>query len=128
MHTEDTTSETDIPTSQGFEYPPQVFTDPTHTTITPHTESEDMVKQETKFLGRYCEYCHKSGETHCWCFSSDWEDELLNVVDPNSNPSVEAIPSPTANKPPVGWSEIRCTIVKGKRPSKTPITNNRSQY
>ena len=120
MHTEDTNSETDIPTDQEFEYPPQVFSDPTHTAVTTHTKSEDMVKQETKFLGRYCEYCHKGGETHCCCFSSDWEDGLLNVNDPNTKPSIETIPFPTANKPPVGWSEFRCTIIREKDQTRPP--------
>ena len=31
VHTEDNTSETDIPTGKGFGYPPQIFTDPTYT-------------------------------------------------------------------------------------------------
>ena len=118
MHTEDTTFEADIPTGQRFGYPPQVFTDPTHTVVMTHTESEDAVKQETKFLGRYCKYCHKCGET--WCFSSNWEDELLNVDNPNSNSSVETIPSPTANRPPVGWSKIRCTIIRKKDQTRPP--------
>ena len=110
VHTEDNTSETDIPTGQGFGYPPQIFTDPTYTVTMTCTESEEVVKQETKSLGRYCEYCNRCGETHCWCFSSNWE-EGLNVDDPNSNPSVEMIPSPSVRRTPVGWSKIRCTII-----------------
>ena len=31
VQTEDSTFETDIPTGQGFGYPPQIFTDPTYT-------------------------------------------------------------------------------------------------
>ena len=112
VQTEDNTAKTDIPTGQGFWYPPQIFTDPTYTVVMTHTEAEDMVKQETNFLGRYCEYCDECGETCCWCFSSDWEDELLNLDNPNSNPSVEMIPSPTVSRPPVGWSEIRHTIIR----------------
>ena len=57
-----------------------------------HTDSEGEIKHETNFLGRYCEYCNRSGETHYWCFTSDWE-EGLDVNNPN--PSVEILPSPT---------------------------------
>ena len=34
MQTEDDGSETDIPTGQGFRYPPQLFTDPTYAATT----------------------------------------------------------------------------------------------
>ena len=98
VHTEDNTSETDIPTGQGFGYPPQIFTNPTCTVAMTHTDLEGDVKYGTNFLGRYCEYCNRCGETHRWCFSSDWE-EGLNVHTPNSNPSIEMIPSPTVRKP-----------------------------
>ena len=71
--TEDNASETDIPTGQGFRYPPQIFTNPIYTTTITHTESEGEVKQERTFLGKYCEFCDRCNETHCWCNSSDWE-------------------------------------------------------
>ena len=58
VHTEDNTSEADIPTGQGFGYPPQIFTDPTYTLAMTHTDLEGWVKQGTNFLGRYCEYCN----------------------------------------------------------------------
>ena len=56
VHTEDNTSETEIPTGQGFGYPPQIFTDPTYTVAMTHTDLEEEVKYGTNFLGRYCEY------------------------------------------------------------------------
>ena len=70
MQTEDNTSETDIPTGQGFGYPPQIFTNPTYMAAVTHTESE--VEQKGKFLGKYCNFCNKCGKTHCWCNSSNW--------------------------------------------------------
>ena len=42
---------TDVPTGQGFGYPPQIFTNPTYAATITHTESEGEVKQERKFLG-----------------------------------------------------------------------------
>ena len=53
MQTEDDASETDVPTVQGFGYPPQIFTDPTYTTTVTHTESEGEVEQKRIFLGKY---------------------------------------------------------------------------
>ena len=40
MQTKGNTSETDVPTGQGFRYPPQVFTNPMYTVIAPQTEEE----------------------------------------------------------------------------------------
>ena len=71
MQTEDNTSETNVPVDQGFRYPPQVFTDPMYAVTMPHMEEEGETEQESKFLGKYCEFCDKCGETHCWCNSSD---------------------------------------------------------
>ena len=36
VDTEDNTFETDIPTGQGFRYPPQIFTNPTYTVAMTH--------------------------------------------------------------------------------------------
>ena len=83
--TEDSASETDIPTGQGFKYPPPIFTD---------------------------EFCAKCNETHCWSNSSNWEEELINVDNSNSNPSIERIPSPTVRKTPVGWSTFRHRVIR----------------
>ena len=110
--TEDDACETDIPTGQRFGYPPQIFTNPTYTATITHTESEGEVKQERKFLGKYCEFCDKCNETHCWCNSSNLEEGLINVDDPKSNPSIEKIPSPTVKKPPVGWSTFRHRVIR----------------
>ena len=71
VHTYDNTSETDMPTGQEFGYPPLIFTDPNHTAVMTYTDLEGEVKLETNFLGSFCEYCNGSGETCCWCFSSD---------------------------------------------------------
>ena len=110
--TENNTSGTDIPIGQGFRYPPPIFTDFTHITTTTHTESEGEVKQVRKFLEKYCEFCAKCNETHCWCNSANWEEELINVNDSNSNPSIERIPSPTVRKTPVGWSTFRHRVIR----------------
>ena len=93
--TEDDASETDVPTGQGFGYPPKIFTNPTYTVTMTHTELEGEVEQKRKFLGKYSKFCDRCSETHCCCDSSNWEEGLINVDDPNSNPCIEKIPSPT---------------------------------
>ena len=80
VRTEDNTSETDILTGQGSGYPPQIFTDSTYTAAMTHTDSEGEVKHGTNILDRYCEYCNRCGETHCWCFSSNWEEGLNDPI------------------------------------------------
>ena len=123
VQTEDNASETDVPRGQGFRYPPQIFTDPTYAMAVTHTGSEGEVAQERNFLGRYCEFCDRCGKTHCWCFSSNWKEGLFNLDDPNSNPSIEKIPSPTVKKPPVGWSEFRNRIIREAEETRPPITS-----
>ena len=90
-----TISETDVPVGQGLRYPLQIFTDPEYAAVVPHTEEEEVQSGNGKFLGMYCEFYKKCGETYCWCNSSDWEEGLLNVEKPNANPSIEKTPSPT---------------------------------
>ena len=87
--TEDDASETDVPTGQGFRYPPKIFTDPTYTATMTHIESKGEVEQKRKFLGKYCKFCDRCSKTHCWCNSSNWEEGLINVDDPSCNPSIE---------------------------------------
>ena len=112
MQAEDNTSETDVPTGQGFRYPPQIFTDPTYAAAIPQMEEEKESEPERKFLGKYCKFCDRCGESHCWCNSSDWAEELLNTKQPDSTPSLEKTPSLIVRKPPMGWAEYRCRIVK----------------
>ena len=117
VHTDDNTSETDMPTGQEFRYPPLIFTDPTHTAVMTHTDLEGEVKHGTNFLGSYCEYCDRSRETCCWCFSSDLEEGLDAN---NPNPSVEISPSPTIRKPPTGWSKSRHKVIKATDTTRPP--------
>ena len=118
MPTEDNASQTDIPTDQGFSYPPQIFTNPTHMTTMTHMESEGEMEQERKFLGRCYEFCDRSNESHCWCISSDWEEGLTNVNDTSF--SIEKILSPTVRKPTVGWSTFRCRVIREAEHARPP--------
>ena len=65
-HAEDNaTSEIDVPVGQGLRYPAQVFTDPKYTAVVTQTEEEEEQAGNNKFLGRYCEFCNKCGESYC---------------------------------------------------------------
>ena len=118
--TEDETSETNIPTGQGFRHPPQIFIDPTFTPTVIHTESEEEVNQKRNFLGRYCTFCDMCSKTHCCCNSSNWEEGLINISHHNSNPSIQRFPSPTVRKPPVGWSMFRQRIIREAEQARPP--------
>ena len=111
MQTKDNTFETDVPAGQGFRYPPQVFKDPTYAAAMPHMEEEGEAEQESKFLGKYCEFCNRCGKSHCWCNSSDGEEGMLGIERSGSNPSIEKTPSPT---------------VRNSRTSKASITGRRA--
>ena len=87
MQTKDNTLETDVPVGQGLRYPPQIITDPRYVATVPLMEEEEQ-PGKSKFLGRYVEFCDKCGKTYCWCNSSNWEEGLLNVEKPSSNPSI----------------------------------------
>ena len=90
-------------------------TSETDAAVVPHMEEEEEQAGGSKFLGRYCEFCDKCGETYYWCNSSDWEEGLLNVEKPNSNPSIEKTPSPTVRKPPTGWAAQRHRVIMEAR-------------
>ena len=118
---DNTNSETDVPVGQGLGYPLQVFTDPEFAADIPHTEEEEEVYND-KFIGNYCETCAQCGETRCWCNSSDWGEQLVDVENPNANPTLEnKTPSPkSVRKPPAGWPEFRRRTI-----SKAMQENNR---
>ena len=90
----------------------QVFTDTEFAVNVPHMEEEE-VNNDT-FIGNYCETCVKCGETQCWCSSSNWGEELIDVENPNTNPTLEnKMPSPeTFRKTPAGRAEYRRRTVK----------------
>ena len=105
-HDDNTTSETDIPVGQGLRYPPQVFTDPKFAAEVPHTKEEEEVNN--KFIGNYHKTCDKCSETRCWCNSSDWGEELIDIDNSTTNPTLEKTPShKNGRKPPAGWVEHR---------------------
>ena len=82
-----------MPVREDLGYPLQVFTDPEFAANVSHTEEEEVNNNvegnRNKFIGSYCETCEKCGETRCWSNSSNWGEELVDVENPNANPTLE---------------------------------------
>ena len=83
-------------------------------------EEEGKAEQERKFLGKYCKFCDRCGESHCWFNSSDWEEGMLDMERSKFNPSIEKTPSPIVTKYPMGWATYRHRIVKKAEKARPP--------
>ena len=119
MCSHDNTSETEAPVGQGLGYPLQVFTDHEFVATVPHTEDEEV---NNKFIGNYCETCDICGETRCWCNSSDWGEELIDIENSTTNPTLEKTPSPEkGRKPPAGWVEHRRRAIQAVKENNRKI-------
>ena len=75
-----TNSEMDIQDGEGFSFAPKICTNPEFATTFPLTGWEDNQIELTNknFIGEYCSECVKKYD-RCWCFKSNWEDELIEV-------------------------------------------------
>ena len=121
-HEDNTMMETDVQVGQGLRNPPQVFTDPEFAATVPQMEEEDGEEvSKNKFIGNYCDTCDKYGETSCWCNTSDWGEELVDIDNSNTNPTLEKTPSPTVRKPPAGWVEHRHRTVQAAKENRQNI-------
>ena len=92
-------------------------------------EDEEVEEVNNKFIGNYCETCDKNGETRCWCNSSDWGEDLIDIDNFTTNPTLEKTPSPeNGRKPPAGWVEHRRRTIQATKENKRNILieNSRS--
>ena len=107
-----TNSETDIQDGEGFSYAPKIYTNPEFAVTIPLSESEDNQVELTNkhFIGEYCSECVKK-YNRCWCYRSDWEDELIEVEMPNIQRKLNVTVVPI-RQPPPGWVEYRRHITK----------------
>ena len=76
------------------------------------TKSEDNEVELTNknFIGKYWSECVKKYE-RCWCFKSNWEDELIEVETPNTQIKLNVAAVPI-RQPPLGWVEYKRCVTK----------------
>ena len=71
-----------IPTGNGFNYPPLIFTDPEHAANIPDSDIECVTEgpQISSHVGNYCEDCVTKWP-RCICKpESDWDDDQNYIV------------------------------------------------
>ena len=107
-----TNSEMDIQDGTDFSYAPKIFTNLEFATTIPLTKLEDNQEALTNknFIGEYCSECVKKYE-RCWCFKSNWGDELIEVETPNIQKELNVTVVPI-RQPLPGWVEYRRCIIK----------------
>ena len=117
-----TSSETDIQMGKGFAYPPEIYTNPEFASTVPLTDTDsdevgvDIINPN--FIGEFCsEYIKKYNR--CWCFKSDWEDDLVEVETPrvlirtkSDKPQQLTVTVMSKRQPPPGWAEFRRHVTK----------------
>ena len=102
---------------EGFSYPLQVFTDPEFAATVPHIEEEEV--NNDKLIGNYCKTCDKNGKTRCCCNSSDWGEELIDIKNSTTNPTLEKTPSlENGRKSPAGWVEHKRRTIQAAQENK----------
>ena len=47
------------------------------------TGNDDVVITNPNFIGEFCKECVKK-YTRCWCYKSDWEEDLIDVEAPKA--------------------------------------------
>ena len=104
-------SETNIQTGKGFMYPPEIFTNPEFAKTMPlmDTDNDEVEVTNSNFIGEFCGECIKK-YNRCWCFKSDWEEDLIEVETPKApinNSQHLTITVMPKRQPPPGWAEFR---------------------
>ena len=104
--------ETDIQTGKGFAYPPEIHTNLEFAkTITlPDTDNDDVEITNPNFIGEFCKQCVKK-YNRCWCYKSDWEEDLIDVEAPKaltklSNSQKLTVTMLPKRQPPPGWVDL----------------------
>ena len=117
-----TSSETDIQMGKGFAYHPEIFTNPEFAKTVPLTDTySDEIGVEVSnpnFIGDFCSECIKM-YNRCWCFKSDWEDDLVEAETPrvltktkSNKPQQLIMTVMPKRQPSPGWAEFRRCVTK----------------
>ena len=114
-------SETDIQTGKGFAYPPEIFTNPelAKTISLTDTNNDEVEVTNPNFVGEFWEECVKK-YNRCWCFKSDWEEDLIEVETPKAptnKPNSQHLTMTVMPKrqPPPSWVEFRRQVTKNNK-------------
>ena len=120
-------SEADIQTGKGFTYPPEIYTNPEFAkTITlTDTDNDDVEITILNFIGEFCKECVKK-YNRCWCYKSDWEEDLIDVETPKAptnTPKSQHLTMTVMPKrqPCPGWVEFRKQATKNNSNDNDPI-------
>ena len=111
-------SETNLQTGKGFTYSPEIYTNLEFAkTITLTDTNNDNVEiTNPNFIGEFCKECLKK-YNRCWCYKSDWEEDLIDVEAPKTptqsndpqNLTMTVLPK---RQPPPGWVEFGKQVTK----------------
>ena len=106
-------SETDIQMGTSFTYPPEIFINSefAKTVTLTDTDNDEGEVTNPNFIGEFCKECVKKYNI-CWCFKSDWKEDLIDVGTPKaltkpSNSQQLTMPVMPKVQPPPGWAEFR---------------------
>ena len=121
VKSETSNSETGVQMGKGFAHPPEIFTNPEFTKTIPltDTDSEEVEVTNPNFIGEFCSECIKK-YNRCWCFKSDWKDNLIEVETPRvlttktkiNNSQQLTVTVMPKRQPPPGWAEFRRHVTK----------------
>ena len=81
-------------------------------------DNDEVKVTNRNFIGEFCKECVKK-YNRCWCFKSDWEEDLINVETPKaltkpSNSQQLTMTVMPKRQPPPGWAEFRKQVMKKK--------------
>ena len=104
---------------KGFTYPTEICTNPEFAKTVPltHMDSDGVEVTKSNFIGEFCKECIKK-YNRCWCFKSDWEEDLIHVETPRlltTKPKQSQQLNMTVmpkRQPPPGWTEFRRCVTK----------------
>ena len=123
-------SETDIQMGKGFAYPLEIFTNPEFAKTVPFTDMDckeiEVEVTNPNFMGEFCSECIKK-YNRCWCFKSDWEDDLIDIETHRVSTKTKAnisqqltVTVMPKRQPTPGWAEFRRHVTK-KNKDNEPI-------
>ena len=80
-------------------------------------DNDEVEETNSNFIGEFCGECVKK-YNRCWCFKSDWEEDLIEVETPkaptNNSQHLTMTVMPK-RQPSPGWAEFRKQVTKNNK-------------